>query len=51
MMVQKEKTSIHGLVQMEQNFMVSISTLVITLETRKSWRDLTQRLLRVPKLL
>lgn len=54
MMVQKEKASIHGLVQMEQNFTVSISTLIIntsTLETRKSWRDLTQRLLRVPKLL
>jgi hypothetical protein len=29
-MVQKEKTSIHGPVQMEQNFTVSISTLVVS---------------------
>jgi len=51
-MVQKEKTSIHGHgpVQMEHNFMVGISTLVInTLEMRKGWRALTQRLF--PKLL
>jgi hypothetical protein len=48
--VQKEKTSIHGLVQMEQNFTVSISTLGInSLELKEGWRVLTQRLL--PRLL
>lgn len=51
-MVQKEKmiASIHGLVQMEKNFTVSISTLGInSLKLKKGWCVLTQRFL--PKLL
>ena len=43
---QKEKTSTHGLVQMEQNFTVSM--FINTLEVRKGWLVLTQRLLPKP---